>query len=307
MKIITTSSSRAYRTCARLYKHRYVDLYSLIDKPEALRFGTLVHLGLNAWWSKAPMEEILATLAAHALDEFEAVKAQELLRGYDIRWLDSPEREFVQEVEKEFSVPIKNPDTGHAMHGFRLNGKVDVRLFSLIVEHKTSSADISPGSPYWRRLVLDTQVSNYLIAEGVTECMYDVIGKPKVKPFKATPEEKRKYKADGKLWKSQHESDEEPEAYRERLRAHIADNPDKYYQRGTVVRLEHELLEAQHDLYQQAHMIKGSMQTSRYPRNSDSCMMYNRECEFFDACTGVSDPSNDARFMKKGAQHEELS
>ena len=304
---ITTSSTRTYRTCARLYKHRYVDLYSLIEKPEALRFGTLIHLGLNAWWEGVPMRQILDTLAAHAIDEMEAVKSQELLRGYNIRWQDSPERGQVVKVEKEFCVPIKNPDTGHAMKSVKLRGKVDVRCKTKIVEHKTSSADISQGSPYWRRVALDTQVSNYLIGEGVTECMYDVIGKPKIRPFKATPDEKRKYKADGTLWKTQHERDEYPEEYRLRLRDHIADNPEKYYQRGTVIRLDKELLEAQYDLFQQAQMIRSSLRSGHYPRNSDSCMMYGRECEFFDACTGVSDLSEDARFMKKEEQHEELS
>jgi len=308
MNIITTSSVRAYRTCARLYKLRYVDRYSLVQTPEALRFGSLVHLGLNGWWSGNSMDEVLGVLEVNAIDEFESVKAQEMLRGYDLRWRDSLDLKSVESVEKKFSVPIINPDTGYPMRETRLEGMVDVKCVDEVVEHKTSAMDISPGSPYWRRLAMDTQVSNYLIAENVSKCMYDVLGKPKVKPFKATPMENRKYKTtDGTLYKSQHECDEEPEAYRVRLRNHIAENPERYYQRGIVVRLEGELLEARADLYQQAQMIKASKRTERYPRNSDACMLYGKECEFFDACTGISDPGTDSRFIKKEVQHEELS
>jgi len=307
MSVITTSSVRAYRTCARLYKLRYVDLYTLAKSPDALRFGSLVHLGLNGWWSGDSMDVILRVLESNAIDEFESVKSQEMLRGYDLRWRDSLDLSEVESVEKKFSVRIINPATGYAMRKVRLHGMVDVRCKKKVVEHKTSAVDISPGSPYWRKLALDTQVSNYLIAEGVSECMYDVLGKPKVKPFKATPEECRKYKADGSLYKSQHESDELPEDYRARLRDHISENPDKYYQRGTIIRLDAELAAARVDLYQQAKIIKESSLTGYYPRNSDSCMMYGKECEFFDACTGIGDPGTDSRFIKKEVQHEELS
>lgn len=69
----------------------------------------------------------------------------------------------------------------------------------LVVEHKTTTADITLGSRYWQRTILDTQISQYMrgaeslpynIPEGV---LYDVIRKPSLAPYEATPLEARRY------------------------------------------------------------------------------------------------------------------
>ena len=307
MEDITTSSARTYSACKRLYQIKYVHKIASVKKSTALRRGSLVHLGLNAWWKNPDLDQMLAVVKAQEADVWESVKVQEMLRGYHYRWVDTSEYE-VLEIEQKFDIPIINPSTGRAMRDVRLSGMIDVRCEDLIVEHKSTTMDISAGSPYWRRLALDNQISNYLLATGVDRCLYDVLKSPTQRPLKATPEAQRKYKADGTtLHKNQRKRDETTSEYRERIRTDIAANPDKYYQRGMIVRFAKELVEAQYDLLQQAQMIRESHNTGRWPRNPDACMNYNQECAFFDVCCGAASLDDPIRFRHKKSQHEELS
>jgi hypothetical protein len=61
-----------------------------------------------------------------------------------------------------------NPATGRASQTRQLGGKLDVLVRdqdsrALIIEHKTSSEDLGPGSDYWRRLRMDPQISTYFV------------------------------------------------------------------------------------------------------------------------------------------------
>jgi hypothetical protein len=90
-----------------------------------------------------------------------------MLRGYDARWLEDTVLYDVLAVEEEFSTPLVNPETGSASRTWTLGGKVDAIVREkatgrvLLVEHKTTSEAIGPGSEYWRRLRIDAQVSIY--------------------------------------------------------------------------------------------------------------------------------------------------
>lgn len=223
----------------------------------------------------------------------------------------------------------------------------------VVVEHKTTSADITPGSPYWRRLTLDAQVSLYL--GGAGSLLYDVIRKPTLRPLKATPVEARRYtlpksracplcrtrsgaataphaySADGapavpgaggptmlcvdgriitdpggKLYADQRDADETPDAYEARLLADIAQHPDAYYQRGTVVRTEEEAQEAGRDVWMTARMIRESRYLDAWPRNPSACDAYGRTCDYWPVCSGTASIDDDVLYRDAGAQHEEL-
>lgn len=51
--VLTHSSMSVFKTCRRKYFYRYVEGIERIDEEdsEALRFGSLIHLALEAWWS----------------------------------------------------------------------------------------------------------------------------------------------------------------------------------------------------------------------------------------------------------------
>jgi hypothetical protein len=186
----------------------------------------------------------------------------------------------------------------------------------LLSEIKTSGEDITPGSPYWTRLLMDVQVSLYIEAarslgieaEGV---LYDVLYKPKLRPLLATPEADRKYtKAKAgepsRLYANQRDRDETPEEYGERVLKSIAESPDSHYQRRTIVRLERERLEAQADTWQTAGAIRDARRLRVWPRNPDSCMQWSRKCDYFDVCAGISTIDDPFLFERIGRTHEEL-
>lgn len=290
------------------------------ERAHPLRFGTAFHAGLEVWWRSAgDLELALGALLASAegedLGAFDAVKAVALLKGYHARWVAEPL--VVLAVEHEFSLPLTNPTTGADSRTFRRAGKFDgfVRDEAgdhWVVEHKTSSDDIQPGSAYWQMLRMDTQVSTYLdaaeLAFGVpvVGVLYDVIGKPGLKPYKATPEDKRKYKKDGSLYANMRAEDEAADAYGARVFEDIAANPGSYYQRGAVVRMEAESREALADLWQTARAIRDAERLRQWPRNPDACRAYNRLCQYFPVCSGEADIADGNRFQKKQA-HPELN
>lgn len=177
----------------------------------------------------------------------------------------------------------------------------------LCVEHKTTSSDIEPGGAYWKRLTLDTQVSQYLGAgEGVDGMLYDVIRKPGLRPYKATPPDERKYTKAGTIYASQRENDETPSEYEARLVEDIAANPNKYYQRGVVVRLEHETIEAARDTWLVAGSIRESVRLNAWPRNPGACDSYGRTCDYWQVCAGQASLLDDALYRTAAEPHEEL-
>jgi hypothetical protein len=315
---MTNSRATCARACQRKHKLRYIDGYRPVQTVDELRFGTLWHLGQEAWWNavkagvaiEARLASALAALSGEA-DPIERAKAEALLIGYHERW--KGETHEVIGVEVPFETELRNPATGHPSRTWRLAGKLDLLLGSpnRIGEHKTTSEDISPGGDYWRRLRMDGQVSTYFAGAAALgylpeSCLYDVIRKPGIRPLKATPEENRKYTKAGALYAGQRLVDETPDEYKVRLLEDIAAAPEKYFARGTVVRLENELAEAQHDMWQLAQQIHESEIAGRFPRNPNACLMYGRNCEYWAYCTGEASLDDASLFRKAENVHPEL-
>lgn len=366
MTLLSLSASRlkTARACARLDHYEYDLGYRPVAEAGETRLGSLTHRGLNAWWSSLidgtladpalrSAEALAAALLAirtpdrgkPAPDPLDVVIAEALLEAYHARWFDETARFDVVSVELPFAVPLLNPATGAASRTWELRGRIDAiardpdkRL--LEVEHKTSGEDISPGSLYWRRLRMDSQVSVYYAAADelgldVEGCLYDVIGKPRIRPYKATPEATRRY-TKGKACKAcggsgaldggnlsaalddrcatcggsgwteaprldarQHDRDETLDEFRERLRAVLAEDPARYFQRGTVVRLEAELEEHRFDVWQTAQRLREEQRLGRHPRNTDACARFGRTCGFLDVCEGNASLDDPAKFTKK--------
>ena len=319
LRVLTSSSTRCFRTCARKYRHRYIDCAKPLQQAPALWLGSMVHRGLEEMW-RAKKEGANASVAVEravgalvsADVTYEIARAEAMLLGYVARWYEQDLE--VLEVEVEYEQELRNPRTNHQSRTWAHKGKIDaiarINGDVWVIEHKTSGEDIGAGSAYWRRLRLDDQVSNYLrgaraLGYDPVGCVYDVLRKPRQRPKLATPVEKRKYTAGGLLYKGQHDSDEDPALFRARLCEAIAADPDYYYRRGNVVRLEGEADEAEADLWMTGKMIRESELANSWPRNPSACMTYNRECDYFAVCTGEAS-IDDPRYTQ-GRAHEELS
>lgn len=336
LPLLTNSSINTYRRCPREYFFYVVLRRRSKRKSEALRFGSFFHVGLNAWWrAGGPAEDRLSAALATMLtrsrstedaDPFALVKAEELILGYTAMWGNEPYERMV--VELQFRLPLAVHPQGDGSTHYELGGAVDAIVKNLsadkrvhesvhVVEHKTTSQDISNGSDYWRHVVaLDPQVSTYMSAakqlgHNPRDTIYDVIRKPNLLPLKATPEELKKYtKPTAKepiprLYANQREEDETPEEYRQRIRTEISSNPEKYFARKAIVRLESDDEKHAEDVRQTAEMIRFSTEHDAWPRTPTACERYGRLCDYHDVCSG-SASIDDSRFETKEKEHEEL-
>lgn len=283
-RLATSSSLGCFRTCPRKYRLAYVDgLRARVEAPP-LRFGSLWHDALAAWWQARAW-------AVEGADPYDYAKAQALLAGYGARWsLDGFE---VLAIEQAFRAPLRDSQ-GRAVRGWALAGKVDgiVRYDNrtLLLEHKTTSDDITPGGDYWARLRIDTQISVYFdgaaaLGHQVDACLYDVVRKPQLRPGLATPEDKRRITKKGTLDARQRDHDETPEEYQARVLEAIAENPNAYYARAEVVRLAGELDAARDDIVATVRSIEWSTKRDHWPRNDHACFDLGR-CTYWPICSG---------------------
>ncbi len=365
LEVITASRLTAYRLCKKLHWYRYIRLRRPRKVAKALAFGTVIHAALAVWWlvyarggtEDEALAEALEALneafrqMADALEAVDLVKADVMIRGYHARWWEDPAtgRWEVVWVEATLVAPLVNPATGRASITYTRSGKLDGVLRDRttgelwILEHKTSSGDLSPGAVYWKRLRMDAQVSTYyalaqeLLPPGqkVRGCLYDVLAKPLQKQLLATPEEARKVtkgkkckgcKGTGKgpftpdtdcaecegsgwaeapkLYASQRDVDEGLDEYGARVLAVITETPDDYYARAEVIRLEADIEEHAADDWSTAKSMHEERLAGRFPRNPDACFRGSEPCAYWDVCCGAEDLGNEALFRDARANEE---
>ena len=336
LRLVTNSEMTCARRCAREHHYAYDLGIRPIEDAEALRFGSLIHAGLEQLWLGNGLEAALVAGQRGAIDEFEAAKVRVLLTGYDARWGDEHHDQVVA-VERQFCAPLINPETGAPSRTYELGGKLDVLLRRRFVEHKTTSEDIGLGSTYWRRLTINSQVSTYYagaksLGHEVDGCIYDVIRKPGIRPAQVTILDESGFKIvldkdgervfckngkkgvgpkpretgstdDGYVLQTRPETANE---YAVRLAEDVAANPDRYYQRGEVVRLEAEELEAAQDAWQLTRIMRENEVAKRWPRNPDACIRHSRPCPYFDVCCGTASLEDTSRFVRVDNVHQEL-
>lgn len=308
---LTNSMRNKFASCHRAFKFCYEDLKRPIKTSDALNFGTAMHQLLECYWLNAEAE------FPNVDDEYTAMTLKALFEGYRNRW-EEYDRNTYEAIctERAFKAPLMNPETGGISKTFHLAGKIDALAKEkatgkvVIVEHKTTGQDIGPGSDYWRKLPIDGQVSGYYVgAEAIdypaSKCLYDVIRKPTIKPYKATPEDKRKYNKDGSLSKACRENDETPDEWYERLTADIASRPDYYYARIEISRSDNDLMEYLFDMWAVSREISDAQRMNRWSRNPQACSVFGT-CEYFGVCTGEQDIDDVTLFRTAERANEEL-
>lgn len=366
MNRLTTSRVRAFRRCPREHQLRYGLRYEPVTTAHFTRFGTLFHVGREHWLraaaAKLPVAEWFDAGRAAMVekwrsdddpDEFEIAKALPLLLGYHERWHDEPME--VLAVEAEFTAPLINPDSGRASRTWELAGAIDSVVLVLVyateevwfTELKTTSLDISPGSEYWERLLVDDQVSNYhvgatVLGYDVVGCRYDVVKRPGQHPLEATPEENRKltkgkgcklcggkvgvqgtgtigdascnaciatgWAEEPRLYSGQRDRDETASEYSQRIAEAIAAAPDDYYRRQDVVRFSSEIHEAQRDMWSAGKEIRAAQQARYHPRNPNSCVRFgNGRCSFFPVCSGRASLTDPTLYRIRETELPELN
>jgi hypothetical protein len=248
-----------------------------------------------------------------------------LMAGYKVRWADS---EWVPEsVEQTVLLPVVNPETGRLSRTFKHAGKTDLTVagFSkkMLMDHKTTSDNIEdPDGIFWRRWLIDSQASKYMLQawQGGVRLdgfIVDVIRKPTINPRKLTAKEIKEITDDYMYFGSEVDmldhhavangvtKRESYALYALRLSADIAANPDKYYQRRVIHRLDNELVEYANELWQIADEIRRTQNSGYWFKNPDSCMNYNTPCEFLGVCSGHDTIDSD-KWERVDCVHTEL-
>lgn len=333
LPLLTASSAKCYRSCPRKYFFSYERLVRPIKTPEAIRDGHIGHSWLEAWWLAVlgnTHEDVRLGAALNLIsfldDPYEHAVHTALACGYHARWSDAGLRPLA--VEKEFSVPLVNPETDCPSRTWAKGGKIDVLVRDhrdevWVLDHKFTSSDFSPGSDYRTHLAVELQVDNYVSGARALGFeprgwIHDVVRRPSIRPLRATALDARKYtkeKVDkntgevlepSRLYAGQRAEDESPEEFLLRLSEAIASGPDSYYARFPVVRLADEEREAAFDMWQVGVQIRESRRAEAWPRNDASCFAYGRACAYLPVCSGQASLDDGTRYRRAERPHEEL-
>lgn len=335
LRKLTNSMRSKFASCHRAYRIAYVDLYRPAVEADALSFGTSVHALLENYWNGTGRVRLPAP--AEGLSDYRDATIRALFNGYVDRYeaSDSEKYEIVGS-EIGFEAPLMNPETGALSKTWVLAGKIDAIARekstgkTVIIEHKTTSQDIGPGSDYWRKIPIDGQVSGYYVGAKVNgydagNCVYDVLRKPTIKPSSSIPvldddglkmvvdetTGERVMKKDGSPRQSAGDGmklltrEETVGEWYDRLTADIASRPDYYYARLDVARSSDDLAEYLFDMWAVGREIADAERLGRFSRNPQACSVYGT-CEYFDVCTGCASLDDPTLYKKIDTPNPEL-
>lgn len=307
-KLITASSTACYRLCARRYQHAYVSGLRPARTHDALRFGTAWHKLMEQWWQRQPIK-----LPDPAGEAYEVAKLSAMLAAYDARWAVARDQYEVVAIEAPFRAPLLDGQ-GRPVRGWAIAGKIDGLLRrdgqTYLLEHKTTSEDVTTGSDYWASLTLDAQVSIYhdgaaSLGHLPVACIYDVARKPQLRPSLVpvldaqgrkvvldssgqrvlTQRGEPRQTADAAAGYVLQTRPETPEEYQARCLESIAAAPNAYLAQAQIVRLDGELAAARDDLAGTARQIDQCARTGSWPRNPRACFELGR-CPYHGLCSG---------------------
>lgn len=254
---------------------------------------------------------------------------------------DDLERFDVLDVEGEIVSDVVNPATGRPSPIFDHASKLDGLAFDrwnneeVLIEHKSTTEPLDAWSPYWRRLVIDSQVSKYLLSlrqsgkHSVRSLLYDVVTKPTTKPKDVVKADVRKIAETGQYcgfnlrestatWvRCEYENakgkqggftgklTETLELYGLRLRRMVVDDPARWFARKLVTRTDDELEDYARELWELGSELRHARRSGVWPKNSTHCSAYGRLCEFFALCCGEKSAEDDG-FKRVDFVHNEL-
>jgi len=334
-QLLTNSRRACVSDCLRKHYLRY-ELGIRQERDGApLRFGSAFHLARET--HDLGKDAVEAVRALNTLDPYEQEAVVRMHLAYLWRWGKDGYQVVVP--EQEFELPLVNPETGAETPVWHSAGKMD-RIVTLgdgrlaLQEYKTTSDDLAPGSEYWVLRRLDQQIQLYFLAAReagfpVQAVIYDVTRRPDLSPkdvplLDAAGEKivldasgDRVMTKDGKRWRQTGDAElgyvmqkrtETVDEFGERLTADIVSRPDHYFARVELPLLTDDLVEFQHELWQQQLAIRAAQRSGHWFRNTNACQRPGRTCEYLHVC-GRRDLETvtPEGFIRSDELHPELS
>lgn len=298
----SNSSIALFQSCQKKFYYRYIlGIEGKQFPDDKLQFGSAVHkaLELNAnkrvadWSVRAACEGLDADLSALVAGTVAA---------YSVYWAKSLR---YQCVESKFETELRNSRLTLVTI---VDGLAETDSGELaVVDHKTTESDIRPGAWFWERLQLDRQVSAYVWAsrvhgKPVEYALWDAIKRPNLRRrSEAIPAER--YVKSGKWGRAGDVKPgtgleaESPAEFAKRVTDTILAEPEAYFQRAPVQRLDGELDGALDEIEAIGAQILACWDLDSWPRNPQGCFSYGKRCEYFEACTGAANPADETLYQ----------
>ncbi len=280
------------------------------------------------------------TFDKHKEQEYTIAKAIGIVAAYFNHYGEN--RLTPIETEKTFEIPLQRiTDKGNTgtSRKFTLSGVRDAIVEDAegnlyLMEHKTTSDKIDEPV-YWQRLNVDNQVSLYWKAAiqagyNIKSILYNVISKPALRPKEIplldldglkivldTNRDERVYNANGKPRQTADKDKgfviqtrpETSEEFTARVALAMLAEPERYFERRKIARLENDLAISEQDYWFAANLINQCEANGYYPRSTGACMKWGRACPYLDICStgGYAEGDPIPNGFVKAEPHEELN
>lgn len=327
MMNLTYTAMNTFRNCPKKYELRYLHCLRPREKSDALMFGSIIHGALEIWYTSVNEPNALIKVLAHIDDAFPD-------RGHDPEqknfWMHarammtSYARAYAQEdfevlaIEKEFTGPIHNPETGAKSQTFQMSGKVDgivqCKDGVYLLEHKTASCI---DASYIDKLWTDSQItlySLYLRQMGypVIGVIYNVLLKSRLRQKSGESEEEYEQRksilaAKNRSGKSTAKR-QEPESDEEFLgRLYDWYSRPEAFHRERIFLSDDRLKMVEHELWDVTQQFLHARRRDSFLMNTSYCFNWSRPCEYFQYCQSGFNPIVRENLFDVAEPHEELT
>lgn len=246
----SVSQIKAFKACRRAWYFKYSEKLEPVQVAESLQTGRKYHALLETLENGEELPEEYTKECAMAT----------AFKKYIFPYIK------VVAAEKELELPVGD----HILHGFVDGLSED----GCIVEHKTTSMDISEGGEYEYNLLWDEQVLAYMALTGSRKVYYTVCKKPTIRLKKGETEEE----------------------FYQRMVEWYDEDTDQKIRLFVVERTDAEVEQFLKDFSDICDVME---QAKTLYRNTGNCTKFGRRCEYSSICLNY-DPAQQYLEFTKG-------
>jgi len=248
------SRIKTFKACRKKWYFSYHENLVPISTPDALETGKAYHVRLEALENGEPLENDFSKDAAMAA-------------AYE-KYIFPKFKVIAAEAELEKRIGE------HILHGFVDGLSED----GYIVEHKTTSHDISEGGEYEYNLLWDEQVLAYMSLTGKRKVYYTVCRKPTIRQKK----------------------DETDEQFYQRMVVWYDEDTESKIRVFVVERTDAEVEQFERDFESIcAEMQEAEQESGKVYRNTCHCNSWGRRCEYSSICMNYKPDADYIEFVKE--------
>ena len=253
---ISITEVRLFKSCRRAWWLRYHEGLMPVATAEPLLTGRSYH---------AKLEDLYNT---DSIDASDLSKESAMATAYQ------------KYIYPNFAISMAEKPFEYSLIGcpgdVKLVGRVDGMSWDGIVEHKTTSAEIT--DEYEFNLQWDEQLLAYMLGTGKRKAWYTVCRKPTIRQHK----------------------DETDSEFFERMTSWYDTDTESKIRLLQVTRTDKEIAEFERDLTIIAH----EMQDPWIYRNPAFCTQYGRRCDYAPVCLTYAPDMEYVQFNRRNAQSE---